>query len=83
MGLLSRLGITITNGTKHYLKSIWESKEQQHMAQQEKSYKRKRSKQPREKLRMLIQEAKKKRRKHGFYAPGEGFNNCVPVDMTN
>lgn len=78
-GLLERLGISVTPGVRKHVKAIGRRKERHSQLHKTKEYKRKRQDVTRKKVKAHIQDAENKRRKNGFYAPGEGFNTCLPV----
>jgi hypothetical protein len=77
--LCERMGIELTNGTAHHLRALWKAKDCHSTKQKKLSTKRQRQEGKRAKLEQEIQAAEKKRRKEGYYKPGEGFNECVPI----
>jgi hypothetical protein len=77
--LLSRMGIDLTPGTAKHLNALWKEKEKHSAKQKSLPAKRKRQESKRKKLNTEIQNAEKKRRKEGWYNPGEGFNSCLPI----
>jgi hypothetical protein len=83
IGLLQRRGIKMTQGTRRFLDVVANAKERHQSLLATGEYKRKRAEKTQERLCQLIQEAERMRRKKGFYTPGEGFNTCIPVDMSN
>jgi hypothetical protein len=80
--LLNRMGIELTKGTAGHLNQIWKAKQAWSEKQKQLSHKRKRQDGKQSKLQREITDAEKKRRKEGWYKPGEGFNECLPVMET-
>jgi hypothetical protein len=62
---------------------LWDQKKKQSTKQKQLLVKRERHQKKRVKLKEEIQFAEKKRRKDGWYMPGEGFNLCLQIVDTD
>jgi hypothetical protein len=77
--LLSRMGIEMTEGMSKHLNSLWSHKKRVAALHKKKSFKLERHKKKKAKMESEMKLAEKKRRRDGFYKPGEGFNLCIPI----
>jgi hypothetical protein len=77
--LLTHMGIQVTEGTARHLGKLWKKKKKMSDKHKDKAFKRKGHEKKRKKMDEEIKLAEKKRRKDGFYKPGEGFNLCLPI----
>jgi hypothetical protein len=77
--LFHRVGIELTQGTSKHLKQLWKRKKAQQKKQKSAKFKNDRNSRKRQKLDLEIRNAEKKRRDGGWYQPGEGFNQCLPL----
>lgn len=81
--VLGRLGIKVTQGTVWYLHTAYRKKEVIHELHKKRDFKAKREESNRKKMQDQMKDVEKKRRKDGFYGPGEAFNVCLPVLPTD
>jgi hypothetical protein len=77
--LLGRMGVELSEGTARHLDKLWREKQSKSSLRKQADYKNKRNEKKREKLEEEIKGAEKKRRATGWYKPGEGFNECLPL----
>ena len=77
--ILERLDIEVTEGTKKHMELFDEDRKRRQASSKKTNTKNKRQEKNRLKIAEQIREAEKKRRADGWYAPGEGFNTCLPV----
>ena len=81
-GLLNKLGIEMTDGIRRHVTRLQKRKDRHQKLLRSLDYKRKRQESNRQKMKDHIAKAEKKHWKNGFYAIGEGFNTCIPVEAS-
>jgi hypothetical protein len=73
------MGIEVTEGIAKHLDKMWQHNNMKSVRHKSLAYKRKRHESKRTKMDNKIKIAEKKRRNVGWYKPGEGFNECLPI----
>lgn len=79
LGLLDWLGAEVTASVLKHADATGRKKKPHSEPHKTKEHKRKRQEATQKKVHEHIKVAENKRWKNGFYAPGEGFNMCLPV----
>jgi hypothetical protein len=77
--LLKRMDVPLTEGTMKHFQRMWTAKRKMSAKHKDKEFKKRRHEKKKGKLEAEIKNAENKRRKQGWYKPGEGFNLCLPL----